>query len=65
VIKMPVRLKLMNRSLEKLKQDFMQSKDADIEMVHSIADEVLCDLLLELGYELVVEEYKKVPKWYA
>jgi hypothetical protein len=62
---MPVRLKLMNRSLEKLKQDFMQSKDADIEMVHSIADEVLCDLLLELGYELVVEEYKKVPKWYA
>jgi hypothetical protein len=62
---MPVRLKLMNRSLEKLKQDFMQSKDADIEMVHSIADEVLCDLLLELGYELVVEEYKKVPKWYS
>ena len=62
---MPAKMKLMNKAIEKLKQDFMQSKDADREIVHRAADKVLCDLLLELGYELVVEEWKKVPKWYA
>jgi len=61
---MATKKKLMNKAIEKLK-DCRQSEDTDTEIVHSIADKVLCDLLLELGYELVVEEWKKVPKWYA
>jgi frataxin-like iron-binding protein CyaY len=32
---------------------------------HEYADDMLCQLLLELGYEDVVEAYKKVPKWYS
>jgi hypothetical protein len=39
--------------------------DGDIEIAHSRADDVLCKLLTALGYEDVVREYDKVPKWYA
>lgn len=31
---------------------------------HSEADLILCELLEKLGYENVVEEYKKIPKYY-
>jgi hypothetical protein len=37
----------------------------DPEATHSDADEVLCQLLRALGHEAVVEEWDKVPKWYA
>ncbi len=37
----------------------------DVEMAHSDADDVLCELLISLGYEDVVNEYNLVPKWYA
>lgn len=37
----------------------------DIEAAHSIADNVLCSILIELGYEDVVLEYNKINKWYA
>jgi hypothetical protein len=40
-------------------------ESGDTEMAHSIADTVLCELLVELGYEDVVEEYNKISKWYA
>lgn len=39
--------------------------NGDIESAHSSADEVLCRLLKELGYDDVVAEYEKVEKWYA
>lgn len=32
---------------------------------HEYADNTLCQLLIELGYEDVVEAYKKVFKWYS
>jgi hypothetical protein len=32
---------------------------------HVEADEVLCELLISLGYEDVVEEYRKIEKWYS
>lgn len=32
---------------------------------HEYSDDTLCQLLLDLGYEDVVEAYKKVPKWYS
>lgn len=37
----------------------------DPESSHSMADKVLCDLLLELNFDDVVEEWQKVDKWYA
>ena len=32
---------------------------------HDSADETLCELLIKLGFEDVVEVYNKVPKWYS
>jgi hypothetical protein len=37
----------------------------DIEAEHSDADEVICMLLVSLGYQDVVDEWNKVEKWYA
>lgn len=37
----------------------------DTEVAHGDADDLLCDLLIKLGYKAVVEEYEKIPKWYA
>jgi len=42
-----------------------QQSDADTETGHFNADEALCDLLISLGCKKVVEEYRKVSKWYA
>lgn len=38
----------------------------DPEAAHGQADQVLCSLLIELGYINVVEAYEAIePKWYA
>ena len=37
----------------------------DTEIAHVDADGVLTDLLTELGYQDVVDEFEKVEKWYA
>lgn len=37
----------------------------DPESAHSLADEVLCALLVSLGYGDVVEAWNKIEKWYA
>lgn len=37
----------------------------DTEAAHSDADDVLCDLLISLGYQDVVDEWRAVHKWYA
>lgn len=37
----------------------------DTEVSHKLADDVLCDLLCELGFDEVVEEYHEIDKWYA
>lgn len=37
----------------------------DPETAHIRADDVLCDLLTRLGYQEVVEEYRKISKWYS
>lgn len=42
----------------------LQEED-DYEHQHAKADLVLCKLLKELGHDNVVEEYKKIHKWYA
>lgn len=37
----------------------------DSEYAHSRADELLCELLEDLGYGKIVELYSDVEKWYA
>ena len=39
--------------------------NSDIESGHWRADEILCKLLISLGYQDVVDEWEKVRKWYA
>ena len=51
-----------DESIAKLIQ--CQNND-DIEDCHSDADDILCELLISLGYKEVVEEYEKVEKWFA
>jgi len=48
--------------IERLKE---LQKYEDIEEAHIEADKILCKILEELGLTEVVDEYKKVPKWYA
>lgn len=38
---------------------------SDYEIAHGEADQVLCDLLIVLGYIDVVAVWEKVGKWYA
>ena len=40
-------------------------KNGDIEGAHCDADDILCKLIIALGYEDVVDAYHMVPKWYA
>lgn len=37
----------------------------DPEGAHSQADDLLCEVLIALGERDLVEEWRKVPKWYA
>ena len=53
----------MNRqeAIQKLKD----ANNHDTEVAHGIADSVLAELLISLGYEDVVDAYHEVDKWYA
>jgi hypothetical protein len=53
---------LASKAITELKK---AQTSGDPETAHQTADGVLCDLLTELGYKVVVNEYYKVPKWYA
>lgn len=37
----------------------------DPEQAHSRGDDILCELLMELGYGEVVAAWEGLPKWYA
>lgn len=50
------------QAIEELKE---WQKYNDEEVGHARADDVLCDLLSSLGYDDVVDEWKKIDKWYA
>lgn len=43
----------------------LQHKDGDTENQHAQADDVLCEVLESLGCKHLVEEWKRVPRWYA
>ena len=41
------------------------AKSDDYEMAHSVADDALCEALIALGYEDIVEAWDEVGKWYS
>lgn len=55
--------------MDKAKSDMyvyrLRRVSKDQELGHLEADEILCDLLRGLGYDAVVDEWKKIKKWYA
>lgn len=52
----------MQKYLERLRN--LEELD-DPEKIHGEADDILCELLRELGYAEVVECYNSLPRWYA
>lgn len=50
------------KAIEKLKT---VEELGDTERGHEAADAILCELLIELGYQDVVDEFNKLEKWYA
>ena len=55
---------------EELKNKFLKlmldlQNETDIEANHTKADNLLCELLTELGYDEIVEAYNNLPGWYA
>lgn len=54
--------KLESKAVKLLKKE---QKNKDTEASHSNADEILTNLLMDLGYQKVVKEYNKISKWYA
>jgi hypothetical protein len=55
------RIKATVETLEEVTRTFGR----DIEGAHSMADDILCNLLVSLGYKEVVDAWEEVPKWYA
>ena len=67
---------IMNRKIEILEADkkklerkyldrIEEAEKDDCELYHMKADQVLCDLLNELGFSELVERYDSKSKWYA
>ena len=55
--------KLERIYLDKLKR--LQEKMDYVETRHIAEDELLCELLIELGLGEIVNQYAKTVKWYA
>lgn len=54
---------------EQLKKAIEELKElgtwSDYECAHSRADDILCEVLKELGHAEIVEAWDNVGKWYA
>ena len=48
-----------------LRMRALQGHDGDTEIQHQMADEILCEVLLSLGCDHIVNEWRKVHKWYS
>ena len=57
-------IKKINIEEIKAKLKELQQSD-DVELSHYEADQIICNLLNDLGYTDVVKEYNKISKWYA
>ena len=51
--------------LREIVRDLENKEFYDQENAHVDADDVLCELLIYFGFKEVVEEYHRIPKWYA
>lgn len=40
-------------------------KYIDVEITHAEADDLMCEMLRELGYGEGVDVFEDMPKWYA
>lgn len=54
---------LIQTSLDRLRE--MNAGPQDPECSHIEADNILCDVLVALGQQELVDEWTKVEKWYA
>jgi len=43
----------------------VEKHSADVEVFHIKADDLLCSMLCELGYDDGVNAFMDAPKWYA
>jgi hypothetical protein len=50
--------------LEKMRGIF-PAKGYDEENSHGMADNLMCEVLIELGYEKGIEVFKQADKWYS
>jgi hypothetical protein len=41
------------------------NRKGDTEAAHQRADNILCEILIDLGYADIVEAYDNVQKWYS
>lgn len=52
-------------SVEKYVKKLNECLSLDTESAHGEADDILCEVLTEIGLYDVVSAFKKVRKWYA
>jgi hypothetical protein len=45
--------------------ELQRDKGGDLEAWHSLADNLMCDLLRQLGYDRGVDVYMASERWYA
>ena len=58
------KIKEINKGLFRLDKYGEEDFIGDEEAYHGTFDGLLCDLLKELGYEKIVEEYDKASEWF-
>lgn len=61
----PITKEKHQKYLKQMRQANKESRDDDAESWHIKADDILCELLNELGFKQIVEEYGKVKRWYS
>lgn len=61
---MEYNINLEKEYLKKIKEA-QQEEDDDQEVRHIREDELLCELLIELGFNKFVKQYHSTNKWYA
>lgn len=53
-----------NNYLKKMRK-LVKMSQGDPEEAHYLADEILCEILYELGYDKIVDIFDNIRKWYA
>ena len=53
------------KEFEKAMKSLSEDKDKDAEETHWDADELMCEVLVSLGYSAGVEIFRDMDRWYA